>query len=74
MKDMSSRARTAVPVVLAASLLGLTACGQKGPLYIPDEGGTVITRPAGGTAPSAPAPQKQPDEEDENDADAGGRR
>ena len=25
----------------------LAACGQKGPLYMPDTGGEVVTRPAG---------------------------
>lgn len=34
--------------LLAASgvALLLGACGQKGPLYLPDEGGEVIVRPA----------------------------
>lgn len=36
--------------------LGLAACGQKGPLHLPDEGGTVITRPAAPEAAPAPAP------------------
>jgi hypothetical protein len=62
-----------VLVVLGAVLPGLTACGQKGPLYIPDEGGTVITRPGGRATPTAPAPQEQRREDDENDADGDGR-
>jgi predicted small lipoprotein YifL len=26
----------------------LAGCGQKGPLYLPDKGGAVVTRPGGG--------------------------
>jgi predicted small lipoprotein YifL len=40
--------------VIASSLL-VAACGQKGPLYLPDEEGTVVTRPGTQT----------PDEEEE---------
>ncbi len=36
----------------------LAACGQKGPLYLPDEGGEVVTRPAGQT--QSPAPETAP--------------
>jgi predicted small lipoprotein YifL len=42
----------------AALLLILAACGQKGPLYLPDQGGEVITRPAG-QAPSQPSQPAQ---------------
>lgn len=48
--------------LLALALLG--GCGQKGPLYLPDKGGAVVTAPpaAPGAAPaqSAPAPQDTP--------------
>jgi predicted small lipoprotein YifL len=45
-----------VCVVLAASLLGsLAACGQKGPLYLPDQAREVVTRPVQ-PAPDAKAP------------------
>jgi len=37
----------------------LAACGQKGPLYLPDKGGEVVTRP-GGQATQQQAPQSQP--------------
>ena len=54
-----------------AALLLAAACGQKGPLYLPDEGGEVVTRPAGQTQPgqtqtspqsteTAPQPSTQP--------------
>jgi len=45
--------------IVAATLLA--ACGQTGPLYLPeDDGATVITRPAGGAATPAPAPAAAP--------------
>ena len=47
-------------VLLAAGAALLCGCGQKGPLYLPDKGGAVVTPPVpAGTAPaqSAPAPQ-----------------
>jgi predicted small lipoprotein YifL len=46
-----------VPAVFAVSLLGsLAACGQKGPLYLPDQAREVVTRP---TQTPAPAPDAQ---------------
>jgi predicted small lipoprotein YifL len=36
----------------------LAGCGQKGPLYLPDKGGAVVTRP-GGQA-QEPGAQSQP--------------
>jgi predicted small lipoprotein YifL len=43
------------PIMLAAivalALGALAACGQKGPLYLPDTAGEVVTRPA----PTLPA-------------------
>lgn len=32
---------------LACLLLALPGCGKKGPLYLPDEAGEVVTRPSG---------------------------
>jgi len=43
------------PSVVAAFALAVAACGQKGPLYLPDRGGAVVTSPA-----AAPAPQNAP--------------
>lgn len=44
---------------LAATVLLITAaCGQKGPLYLPDSGGEVVTRP--GQAGSPQTPQSSP--------------
>ena len=55
-------ARAGVGAVLAATL-ALAGCGQKGPLYLPEKGGAVVTTPA--TTPPAPvrvaaAVQEQP--------------
>ena len=36
--------------VLMAAVVVLAGCGQKGPLYLPDKGGEVVTRPGGGQA------------------------
>jgi predicted small lipoprotein YifL len=61
-------------LTLAAALL-VSACGQTGPLYLPERGGDVVTRPAGQTTPpedsatrdqpsseGAPQPSTQPPE------------
>jgi len=46
--------------LLAASIaLLLAGCGQKGPLYLPEKGGAVVTAPAA-TPPPAPVPAGQP--------------
>lgn len=46
-------------VLALVSTLALTACGQKGPLYLPDTVGEVVTRPtqtpAAEPAPGVPA-------------------
>ena len=47
--------RGGVGAVLAATL-ALAGCGQKGPLYLPEKGGTVVTAPA----PAPPAPPAAP--------------
>ena len=57
--------RVAAILMAAAVVAGVGACGQKGPLYLPDKGGTVVTRPGGGQAQqqspeTAPQPSTQP--------------
>jgi predicted small lipoprotein YifL len=42
------RGRAAWPIVAAALL---SACGQTGPLYLPERAGGVVTRPAGEAPP-----------------------
>jgi len=49
--------RGGVSAALAATL-ALAGCGQKGPLYLPEKGGTVVTAPA----PASPAAPGQPPE------------
>jgi predicted small lipoprotein YifL len=47
-------------IVIAVSLLGLlAACGQKGPLYLPDQAHDVVTRPSGSQTP--PEKSQAPD-------------
>jgi len=46
--------------LVPAAVLALTACGQRGPLYLPERSGTVITRPATTTAPPSVQPTTQP--------------
>jgi predicted small lipoprotein YifL len=61
-------ARFAVLVTAAAVLAG---CGQKGPLYLPDKGGQVVTRPGGGQTqqPSTPDDeQKKKDQQNQQSA------
>jgi predicted small lipoprotein YifL len=50
-------ARLAIALALALSA-SVSGCGQTGPLYLPDDGGIVITRPgpAASTEASTPAP------------------
>ena len=51
-------------VLLALSLLGaLAACGQKGPLYLPDQAREVVTRPA----PDAQTPEDESKDDDQTD-------
>ena len=45
--------------VLMGAVALLAGCGQKGPLYLPDKGGEVVTRPGGGQAQQQ-APQSPP--------------
>jgi predicted small lipoprotein YifL len=44
---------------IGGALLLIVGCGQKGPLYMPDKGGEVVTRPAGQTQ-STPSPETAP--------------
>jgi predicted small lipoprotein YifL len=46
-------------LVIAAGAV-LAACGQKGPLYLPDATGEVVTRPA---PAETPPPEKEEDDE-----------
>jgi predicted small lipoprotein YifL len=55
---MTGALRCGAVGALIAATLTLTGCGQKGPLYLPEKGGAVVTAPA--TAPAAPPAPGQP--------------
>jgi predicted small lipoprotein YifL len=55
---MSGALRCGGVSALIAATLALAGCGQKGPLYLPEKGGAVITAPA--AAPPAPGQPSQP--------------
>jgi predicted small lipoprotein YifL len=45
--------KTRTLLAAAAVLLGCSACGFKGPLYLPPHNGTVVTHPAPAAPPAA---------------------
>jgi predicted small lipoprotein YifL len=53
-------------LTLCGCLALLTACGQKGALYLPDKNASVVTRPAAQPAP-APAPQSTNTKDNDDD-------
>ncbi len=56
-------------LVLSGMMLLLAACGQKGPLYLPDKQAAVVTSaPAAAPAPAAPAPPKKATDQDGDSA------
>lgn len=61
-RSMNSRLVYRVAAASLFAALVLTACGQKGPLYMPDKGGEVVTRPGGATQ-STPQQTPQPSTE-----------
>jgi len=54
-------------LLLALAALAAGGCGQKGPLYLPDKGGKVVTSApaasAPASAPAAPAAPKPADKD-----------
>lgn len=52
--------RWSATVAVAGIATTLVACGQKGPLYLPDQGGEVVTRPAGAGQTQSPSPETAP--------------
>ena len=63
---MAGRCMPELRIVIAVALLGLLAgCGQKGPLYLPDQARNIVTRPSGSSAPpgqsQAPNTPQSPD-------------
>jgi predicted small lipoprotein YifL len=62
--------RTAA-LLAAAALLLLSACGQKGPLYLPDAKGAVVTSAPAPATPAPPPATPQPKKtSDPSDPDA----
>ncbi len=62
-------------VVGLGALLNCTACGFKGPLYLPEQNGAVVTKGAPATpvaAPLSPSPQTPATQTKRNAAHAGG--
>ncbi len=55
-RSLAKWSRIACSSLLVAG--GLAGCGQKGPLYLPERNGTVITRP--GASNAAPQGTQQP--------------
>ena len=56
-------------VVLVCASVVAAGCGQKGPLFLPDKNASVVTRPAGNTAPATPpaATPAQPEDKKKDD-------
>lgn len=54
---MSTRVCAAAVLLTVSAVLLLGGCGQKGPLYLPEKSGTVVTSPP---SPPAPVPAGQP--------------
>ncbi len=44
---------------VAVALLGVIGCGQKGPLYLPEHTGAVVTRPGAGAQNTGTTPGTQ---------------
>jgi predicted small lipoprotein YifL len=59
----SAAVSVAAAFAAAAALLTLAACGQKGPLYLPDKNASVVgggVPPPAQSGPAVPAPAPQP--------------
>jgi predicted small lipoprotein YifL len=56
---IGAHSRGGVGAAVAATL-ALAGCGQKGPLYLPEKPGTVVTSPAATPPAPPPAPGQPP--------------
>lgn len=54
---MTDPARSVLVTILAICALALSACGQRGPLNMPDEAPAEVRQP---TPPATPAPAENP--------------
>lgn len=67
MKAPMNAASRSVPVVLIAlAAVSLGACGQKGPLYLPEQARDIVTRPA--QTPAPPAEEKAEEKSEDEDS------
>jgi len=57
---MTPALRRATACLAASVALALAGCGQKGPLYLPEKGGAVVTSPSGSAAPAPPPAPSAP--------------
>jgi predicted small lipoprotein YifL len=57
---MTDAFKRSMRVAAAAAVVLLAACGQKGPLYLPEETGEVVTRPTQSPPQSPQSPQQAP--------------
>ncbi|MEZ5531820.1 MAG: lipoprotein [Steroidobacteraceae bacterium] len=51
-------------LALVAAGVALAACGQKGPLYLPDSGNVIVRPPPAATPAPAPETAPAPEEKD----------
>jgi predicted small lipoprotein YifL len=63
-KSIPASARTLAMAVACALAASLAGCGQKGPLYLPEEARDIVTRPAPPSSPSAPSSPETVDSPD----------
>ena len=61
-------------LLIGIAAVALSACGQKGPLYLPDKTGEVVTRPSSTPTPAPaetpPAPAPNPTTDDSGSEEA----
>lgn len=63
-----SAVRRLAPLFAACSAALVMACGQKGPLTLPDKSAAVVTTPQAAATPATPAatPPDKPKDKDKN--------
>jgi predicted small lipoprotein YifL len=57
------------PAIACAAVL-LAGCGQKGPLYLPDKNGTVVSSSPASAPPTGPAPVQPTPKKDDSEDDS----
>ena len=59
--------RIGVAALCVGIAVALAACGQKGPLYLPDEAGTIVTRPGTPAGPQGTQTEERSQAEEADD-------